>query len=92
MLQLGYFRLFNFIIFVVNKIFTTVNIVYIWANFGHIYKDLIVKFALDNRIYMTLILFRFNKYNDYICELSVWKEVDTNNIITLMLYKLSVFV
>ena len=76
----------------VDKIFTTVNIVYIWANFGHIYKDLIVKFALDNRIYITLILFRFNKYNDYICELSVWKKFDTNNIITLMLYKLSVFV
>ena len=69
-----------------------INIVYIWAGFGQIYQDLIVRFVLDNRIYITLILFRFNKYNDYICELSVWKEVDTNNIITLMLYKLSVFV
>jgi hypothetical protein len=56
---------------VVDKIFTTVNIVYIWANSGHIYEDLIVKFTLDNRIYITLILFRINKYNDYICELSV---------------------
>ena len=65
---------------------------YIWAGFGQIYQDLIVRFVLDNRIYITLILFRFNKYNDYICEISVWKEVDTNNIITLMLYKLSVFV
>ena len=69
-----------------------INIVYIWASFGQIYQDLIVRFVLDNRIYITLILFRFNKYNDYICELSVWKEVDTDNIITLMLYKLTVFV
>lgn len=53
--------------------FEEVNIVYIWANFGHIYKDLIVKFALDTRIYVVLILFRFNNYNNYnnyICELS----------------------
>ena len=71
MLQLGYFRLFNFIIFVVDKIFTTVNIVYIWASFGQIYQDLKVKFALDTRIYIVLILFRFNNYNDYICEVSV---------------------
>ena len=84
--------MFNFIIFVINKIFTTVNIVYIWANFGHIYKDLRVKFVLDNRNYITLILFRFNRYNDYVCKISVWKKFDTNNIITLMLYKLSVFV
>jgi len=55
----------------INIIFAVINIVYIWASFGQIYQDLIVRFVLDNRIYMTLILFRFNKYNDYICELSV---------------------
>ena len=52
-------------------IFAVINIVYIWASFGQIHQDLIVRFVLDNRIYITLILFRFNKYNDYIYELSV---------------------
>ena len=52
LLQLNYFSVFYLSIIILNSTFAAVNILYIWANFGQIYQDLIIRFALSKRIYI----------------------------------------
>jgi hypothetical protein len=44
--------MFYLSIIILNSTFAAVNILYIWANFGQIYQDLIIRFALSKRIYI----------------------------------------